>query len=213
MEDDLSVIWISEADRQELGINPEKDIPFFTMLPNHPREWWCLKREVPGFLHIPTEPILFGAVNGCMRQNPEICPRELRDKSQGKAWGLCDEFHTEMALWLTALVYFKKITPDQYTILLHRFQRKIFGQDRLHPDYKAIEEFLALIPNDVRKLLVGSRLTLPGMTHGRGFICLGCGVIVKRLKIWTPEHLFIARPGHEEPNTGHLATNRVRTAP
>ena len=204
---DPSALSISDEDFADLkiqrsGIDGE-GIAFFAILSNEERQWRCLKRMVRGFLYIPAFRLLIGGVNGCMRTGPE-CRRMTRDILSGKGWELCGGYHTELVLILTLLVFLEKIIKEDYYILLGRFRRFVFGPDVGEPNREVVEQFLSLIPSDAREALVGSKLTLPEMAQGRGFVCLPCGVILNRLGIQTPDHLRVVEPGEVEPSTRHL---------
>ena len=204
---DPSVLSITNKDLSDLGIPrtsiKRRGIAFFALLSEEERIWACLKRTVLGFLYVPTLRLLIGGVNGCMRTGPE-CRRMTRDILSGKGWELCGGYHTELVLILTLLVFLEKITKEDYYILLGRFRRFVFGPDVGEPNREVVEQFLSLIPSDAREALVGSKLTLPEMAQGRGFVCLPCGVILNRLDIQAPDHLRVVEPGEAEPSTRHL---------
>ncbi len=204
---DPSVLSITNKDLSDLGIPRSgidgEGIAFFAILSDEERKWRCPKRTVRGVLYVPTLRLLVGGVNGCMRTSLE-CLRMTRDVSNGKGWELCGGYHTELVLILTLLVFLEKITKEDYYIFLGRFRRFVFGPDVGEPNREVVEQFLPLIPPDVRAALKGGKLTLPEMGHGRGFVCLACGVILKRLGIETPDHLRVVEPGEAEPSTRHL---------
>jgi len=204
---DPSVLSITDKDLSDLGIPRSgidgEGVVFFAILSDKERRWRCLKRTVRGFLYISAFRLLVGGVNGCMRTSLE-CLRMTRDVSNGKGWELCGGYHTEIVLVLTSLVFLGEITRGNYYSLLARFRRSAFGPDVGEPNREVVEQFIALIPPDVREALVGSKLTLPEMAQGRGFVCLPCGVILNRLGIQTPDHLRVVEPGEVEPSTRHL---------
>ena len=205
---DPSALSITDADLEDLGI-PRADgmrgrgIAFFALLSDQEAAWRCLKRTVEGFLYVPTLRLVIGGINGCIRTTSD-CPRMNRNTANGKGWALCGGYHTEIVLLLTLLVFLEKITREEYYSLLSQFRRFVFGPDEGKPDRETIEKFLCLFPRDAHKLLAGSKLILPEMGQGRGFVCLACGAILDRLGIQLPDHLRVVRLGEAEPSTSHL---------